>query len=366
MLDAKFFETKTQEKVPALLSRNKVYKAKKWFIKIIGTCLLPILFLVISIIMAATKRHNLFDMRTDVELTYTIIQSVVSYISLLAVSINLLSGRMDFSLGSIGVLAPMMSVMICKNMVGGEILFIPLSIVFGIILGLISASCHIFLRLPAIVSGLGVCILFEGVTQALAPASIYFNVDSVANFNSIKNNLVLCVVIAVIVLIFTSIIFKYSKYWMNKKALDGNQMIAVDTGVKEIPNVLFSYALAGGLMALSGALSSANAGLIQKASNFSSATSVFDFFPLGIGMISGFFCGPALGLLLGAISNKIFAQGLLKMELNTYYMQIVTPVIMFAFLVLVFVEPRVYSYIKLKIEIEKQNKIDKLTEKLGG
>lgn len=91
--------------------------------------------------------------------------------------------------------------------------------------------------------------MFEGITQALAPATIYFNSDSQANFISIKNNLTLCIIVAVLVLVVTAIIFRYSKYWMNKKALDGNQVIAVDTGVKEIPNVLFSYALAGGLMA---------------------------------------------------------------------------------------------------------------------
>lgn len=358
MLDSKFFDEKTDSRVPAKVLRNKSQIAKKWTIKSLGTILIPLVFFLISVLMAATKRHNLFDMRSDVELTTTIIATIVSYISLVAVSINLLSGRMDFSLGSIGVLAPMMSVMLCKNFAGGEILFIPLSIIFGIILGLISACCHIFLRLPAIVSGLGVCILFEGITQAIAPATIYFNTDSLANFNSIKNNLVLCVVVAILVLVVTAIIFRHSKYWMNKKALDGNQIIAVDTGVKEIPNVLFSYALAGGLMALSGALSSANAGLISKAANFSSATSVFDFFPLGIGMICSVFCGPSLGLLLGSLSNKFFSQGLVKMELNTYYTQIVTPVIMFVFLVLVFVGPRVYKYIRLKIELYKENKIE--------
>ena len=51
------------------------------------------------------------------------------------------------------------------------------------------------------------------------------------------------------------------------------------------------------------------------------------------------------------------------MELNTYYIQIVTPVIMFAFLVLVYVGPRIYRYIRLKIELYKENKIEILQNK---
>lgn len=68
MLDSKFFDEKIDSRVPAKVLRNKSQIAKKWTIKSLGTVLIPLVFFLISVLMAATKRHNLFYMRSDVNL----------------------------------------------------------------------------------------------------------------------------------------------------------------------------------------------------------------------------------------------------------------------------------------------------------
>lgn len=354
-----FFESKLATKVERKVYTRKEALVKKSITKIIGTLIIPLIFIGISFILALSRGKNLIQSEYDVQSLVN--TSIISYLALIAVSINLISGRMDFSLGSIGVLAPMLALKITNGIEGGNALFFPLCILFGIVLGILSSCAYIFLRLPAIVSGLGVCIFYEGITQALLGTSgnLYYE----SQFDSLRNNVVLSISLAIIAFIAFYLLIKYTKYWMNKKALNSNQIISVDTGIKEIPNTIISYAVAGLFMALSGALSSLNIGYLQQASNFSSATAVFDFFPLGIGMICGIFSNPALGLLLGAFTNKIFILGLSKTGILSAYQMMVTPVLMFTFLIFVFTGPRIINYFKTKIAIKHKNKIDFLLTK---
>ena len=75
--------------------------------KIVGTLTIPVIVAVVLLIICAANGKAMIANRTS--LNYFVLYTAVVMITTMALSINLNSGRFDFSLGAMAVLASVLS-----------------------------------------------------------------------------------------------------------------------------------------------------------------------------------------------------------------------------------------------------------------
>lgn len=249
-----------------------------------------------------------------------------------ALSINLNSGRFDFSIGSIALLSSIISSTIVLKAGLGSVEMLILSVVFGLLLGLISGGIYTLVKLPPIIISLGITMFYEGLGFFITSGH---GVSFVANkellsFATIQNYLLVIVVsLVLMILIFDHTVFGY-----NYKALLSGQKVAVDTGIKEIPNAIICYCIAGALMGMQGYISATNNGSIQIALNFGSISPMFmAFLPMFIGGYIGQFINDKFGYLLGAISMALISLFYVRMNVSSSAQQIVSALLLVGFLI---------------------------------
>ena len=106
------------------------------------------------------------------------------------------------------------------------------------------------------------------------------------------------------------LLFHYTRFGYDYRALQTGQRIAVNTGVRERANALGCYTLSGALFGAAGAVSLCATNGTTPTINFSTIASMFAcFLPL---FFSGFivkFCNKQLAILLGCIGYEFIQIG---------------------------------------------------------
>ena len=139
-------------------------KAKKhWMKNVAGALVIPVFAAVLlqGICMANGRTMIVNMVSFDNFMVYTAIVMITT----IALSVNLNSGRFDFSLGSMAILSSVLGAKISYGILGGgsgsALLMLILTIIFGMLLGLLSGLLYIALRLPPIITSLGVTLIYE-------------------------------------------------------------------------------------------------------------------------------------------------------------------------------------------------------------
>ena len=133
--------------------------------KLAGTIAIPVMTLLITTIICLAKGVVMFENGLN-WLTFVRAVANVSLVTY-ALSINLNSGRFDFSVGSIALLSSVFSSMIAVNNNLGPIVMLLLSLVFGTLLGLFSGLVYITVKLPPMIVSLGVALFYEGLAYSV-------------------------------------------------------------------------------------------------------------------------------------------------------------------------------------------------------
>lgn len=298
--------------------------------RVLGTAVIPVLALLITWTVCAAKGVALFESTGNWVAFFRATASVM--LTTFALSINLNSGRFDFSIGSIALLSSVISSMQCINHGWSSTVMLILTIVVGLLLGLISGGIYVLTKLPPIIVSLGVTLLFEGAAFVLTGG---YGVSFVTNtkltsFPGVSNYLIL-IVLGLIAIVF---IFDFTKFGYEYKALLSGQDVSVNMGIKEIPNTLASYAIAGALMGVVGFISATNTGTIQMSLNFGSIGVMFTaFLPMFIGGFIGRYCNDKVGYLLGAMTTAFVSLMYARLKMDSSVQQIITAFILVAFLI---------------------------------
>lgn len=196
---------------------------------------------------------------------------------------------------------------------GSGAVMLLLCMVFGALLGLASGGLYVLLRIPPIITSLGVTLIYEGITFTLTGGKYVMTEVRNSSMTAIGSNWYYPLLMIVLVLAVIIWLFDYSRFGYNYKALQAGQRVAVNTGIREIPNALACYAICGCLMGMVGFLNAVRNSTINGGSlNFGSIGIMFTaFLPMFIGGYIGKFSNDKLGYLMAAISmsflNSAFA-----------------------------------------------------------
>lgn len=307
--------------------------------RVVGTLAIPVLTAAVLGILCAANGKAMIGNR--ISFNFFMIYTAIVMLTTMALSINLNSGRFDFSLGAMAVLASVISSKITYAVLqggaGSAWTMLALNICIGAALGLCSGGLYVLLRIPPIITSLGVTLIMEGITFTITSGK--YVMDEVRNnsMSAFSGNWYYSAILVVISLAFIMYLFDHTKFGYDYSALKNGQKVAVNTGVREVPNALVCYAVCGGLMGIVGFLNAARSTSINGGSlNFGSIAIMFTaFLPMFIGGYIGRFSNEKLGFLLAAVCmsllNSTFAA--FSNEISASAQSIINAVLLVVFLI---------------------------------
>jgi len=168
--------------------------------------LLPIVVYVMFFILSGGKFGKSSSLLMN--LKQTLAPTLISF----AMCSNILCGRMDLSAGAVVMLASMFGAKVVYVYNIGLIPFALIVVGAGVVLGTLSGIMYMVLRVPAIVTALGVCMIYETLS----------NLTSISWVTAIKGETTTlgrypyCLILFAIMFVLFYIIFNYTKLGYNK------------------------------------------------------------------------------------------------------------------------------------------------------
>ena len=306
--------------------------------RLAGTIIIPVLVLIITNVICMSRGVTMFENSLN-WLTFARAVANVSLVTF-ALSINLNSGRFDFSVGSIALLSSVFSATLAVNHELSPVVMLALSLFFGMLLGLASGLVYVTVKLPPMIVSLAVALFYEGMAYHFTKGHgvSFINNRELLDFASIPNYLI----IIAIALIFMIIVFDHTTFGYEYKALQSGQKVSVNIGINEKKNAVICYAIAGLLMGAQGFVSSTTTGSIQMALNFGSIGPMFmAFLPMFIGGYIGRFSNDKLGYLLGAVSTSLISLLYVRLDVNSSVQQVASALLLVGFLIFLNNENRI-------------------------
>lgn len=307
--------------------------------RIIGTLAIPVIAGIILEALCLSHGQNIITNAKSFD--NFVIYAAIVMITTIALSINLNSGRFDFSLGSMAALSAVIGAKLSNAMlhggVGSAALMLALTVVVGAILGLLSGILYVLLRIPPIITSLGVTLIYEGILYTLTSGKYMMAEVQNASMSGFVGTWVYATFIILAVLVFSILLFDHTKFGFDYNALKNGQKVAVNTGIKEVGNAVICYMICGGLMGIVGFLNAArNTNINGGQLNFGSIAIMFTaFLPMFIGSYIGRFSNEKLGFLLAAIVmsllNSTFA--VFSNEVTASMQSIINAVLLVVFLI---------------------------------
>ena len=312
-----------------------------------GTLIIPVAVGLILWGICAASGVSMFSNAQSMTIFVRGVATVM--LTTIALAINLNSGRFDFSLGSVATLSAVISAQITLGVGGNAFTMLILSIVFGTFLGALSGTVYVLLRLPPIITSLGVALLYEGLAFTItngSNVSFYGKTD----VSGITTNIFCMLVIIAAVLTITIVLFDRSRFGYRYKALMAGQKVSVNTGIKEVSNAVVCYAFSGALMSIVGYLTATSVGTISvDILNFGSIGVMFSaFLPMFIGGFIGRYSNDKLGYLLAAITMTFFSMAYSALSLKSSTQSIINAVLLVVFLIYLSNEKTVKDIAALK------------------
>ena len=212
-----------------------------------------------------------------------------------------------------------------------------LTLLIGMLLGLISGILYVVLHLPPIITSLGVTLIYEGILFTITEGRYVMKEVQNKSMTAFTGNWIYAAIIIVAVLLISIAIFDYTKFGYDYNALKNGQKVAVNTGIKEIPNAIGCYVICGGLMGIVGFLNAARNTTINGGQlNFGSISIMFTaFLPMFIGSYISRFTNEKIGFFLAALCmsmlNSTFA--VFSNEVNASMQAIINAVLLVVFLI---------------------------------
>ncbi len=319
---------------------------------VVGTLAIPVIVAVILLTICALGSRKMID-------TALGFHNFVSYVGIvmittMALSINLNSGRFDFSLGSIMTLSSVVGAKLSYALLGGgegsALLMLVFTVLTGIMLGFASGVIYVSLGIPPIITSLGVTLIYEGITFTITEGRYIMDEVQNASMTACRNTWVYSALIIVAALAFMIFVFDHTRFGYNYRALKEGQKVAVDTGIKEVPNAIGCYTICGALMGLVGFLYAVRTTSIDtSALNFGSIGIMFTaFLPMFIGGYISRFSNEKLGFFLAAVCmsmlNSTFAVFSNAIKASTQ--SIINAVLLVVFLIYLSNEHKLKTFLR--------------------
>lgn len=307
-------------------------KAKKLASNLLHMIALPVIVYVVLQAICLLAGAKGFGVGSD--LIVMLRNAITTGCIALAVSYNLTSGRFDFSVGATLVLAVIFSgrLTLALGLSGfsGALFQLITTMLFGALLGAVNGVVYITLRLPPMISSLGVCMLYEAVGYVVTGGG---GVSIIG-----RNDLTIWAfspyiyLLAAFIVLSLFIILNYTRFGYNTRSLQSGQEIAVNTGVNEKKNAVGCYLIAGALLGAAGMLNLCVFGKADPEISLSSISYIQNaFLPMFIGGVLAKYGDRNLGVMMGTLVQSMIIAAFGRLGLSSSLQSILSGVIVIAF-----------------------------------
>lgn len=296
-------------------TQNKLARQVQGILK---TMAIPVAVYVLFGILSGGR---MFNSRALVTVLRQAIQpSVICYALLLGMSI----GMMNFSAGAFVTCAAIIGNGV-SNMLGwglpGLIFFaILVSLACSAIMGLL----YNWLRVPCMVLGLGLMLVFESLPRIFFPGGAVISPD-----DAFLARQPWCFVVMAFVMVLFYVIYNKTPYGHNIRAIGANQSVALAAGL-DLDKIKFTNFMVGGFfLGIAAVLYMSAQGKVQNVGALGSMVVMMDgFMGVFLGMLLARWSDPSIAVFCGVLTMKILANGFVAVGLESTWKDVVTGMFM--------------------------------------
>ena len=258
--------------------------------------------------------------------------TLISY----AMCCNMMCGRIDLSAGAVVMLAAMLGAKATYLYGIGLLPFAIIVVVSGLFFGIISGIMYMFLKVPAIVTALGVCMIYETLS----------NIASISWVTAINGDITTlgrfpyCFIIFTIMFIAFYFIFNYTKFGYNVRACASSQQIAKNAGVNTAKTAFICYVVSAIFLGVASLLKISIQGSIY------------------VGLALEQYCNLLFGVFIGNFIMNMLTTGLLSLGLSASLQDTASGIFLLIIMIFTYNNQRIMDYInnvKIKKELIKLN-----------
>lgn len=289
------------------------------------------MWLIMEIMCLLTVQSHVLSTLLDVK---NYVRNVgITACSAMSLSYTLGNGRFDLSVGAQRMAATILGANLAISWGLGPFGVIVVAVVFGLVLGGLVGVIFVTTRIPAMVLGIGMAFIYECVAfvGSNSQGLQIYGVKNVSNLSSAY----LCIAVVLLAALLVFILDRYTRFGSNNRAIRGSQKIALDCGINIFAHTAGAYTLAGGLVALSGVFEAAFKGCMDAELGFGSSSTVISCcFPMWLGkFIARWSKNEALGIILGAMTVRMYQTGWSVMKFSITAQQVFVGVAFLVFLI---------------------------------
>ncbi len=281
----------------------------------------------------------------------TLAPTLISY----AMCCNMLCDRMDLSAGAVVMLSAMFGAKMVYLYGIGLLPFALIIVLAGILLGTISGFMYMLLKVPAIVTALGVCMIYETLSNL---ASISW-VTAINGEITTLGRFPYCIIIFGIMFALFYVIFNNTKFGYHVRACSSSQQIAKNAGVNTERTAFMCYVVSALFLGVAALLKISIQGSIDTPMYMSSTKIIFNcMLGIYVGLALEQYCNLLIGIFVGNFIMNMLTTGLLSLGLSASLQDTASGIFLLIIMIFTYNNQRVMDYMgdrKVKKELVKVN-----------
>lgn len=332
------------EKIPVIRSLRKKSMSNTTFLLIITIALFALMYIV-GMIVFADKGFNKPQMFCNL-----LIDNAALIVISLGLTIVMITGGIDISVGSVTALVCMVSAYSMEMQGASAYTALVYSLIVGLAFGIVQGYLVSYLEIQPFIVTLAGMFFGRGMTAVISKEMISITNSTFLSWAKYKINLPFgttnkkgvfnaayiypTVIVAIVLLIVVFIVLRYTKFGRSLYAIGGNSQSALMMGINVKRTKFFAYVLCGLLAGIGGFLFCLNSGggFVEQAKGFE--MDAISSSVIGGTLLSGGVGNPIgtlFGVLIkGTISSLITTQG----TLSSWWVRISLSVLLLFFIVL--------------------------------
>ena len=245
-------------------------------------------------------------------------------ISVVGMSMVLITGGLDLSIGSIYALGALISAMAMTDWG----MSVPIAIIIGLGVGALCGAINGFLivktGIPPMIVTLGLQYALRGTVSVLTKGvPIYPLPDSFVALEHFKVGAVpIIVIVAILIVLIANVVLSCTYFGRSVYALGGNEDAARISGIKIGRTKMIVYVIMGFLAAFAGIMTASRLGSAEPSTGVALEMKVICGAIIGGISISGGM-GTMMGAALGAVFMEALTNSLTVMKISVYWQNVV-------------------------------------------
>lgn len=272
-------------------------------------------------------------------------QTIATTLVSLAMAPNLLCNRFDLSVGAIMTMSSIMGTYFAiKNSIPLPV-FVLLVIGTAIVMNSITGIAYLGMKVPAMVTTLGICMIYEMLTNLL-------NIGwctALPEQYTIFGNIPTCFIIFAVMLVVFYLIFSHTEFGYNVRAIANGQQIAKNIGIKPKKNAFLMFVMSGVFVGVASLINVSISGQIAAEQYFSSANILFNCmlgFYVGLALLR--YCNLMVGILIGNFIMTMMSAGLLALGLKSSLQNVAAGLVILVIMIVTSNQGRISDYLAMK------------------